>query len=221
VILNYAALSLALGITLWGVARIARRLESLPAATSSVFALDTTDRFRELNNVAGPLLASAATAIAFGLGAFVEDGVTPALLRAATWFVVGIALWSFLWAYASLCLGLDRLGRERLDPTVVGVDSTLGLRPLGGVAFMGLWMLLAWLVPVLLTGLPDVVGVVIGVVVLCAALAAFFLSLLRLHRRMLEVKDSELAIARELYAEAYEPVRTAPTSKRSSGNIAT
>jgi hypothetical protein len=62
-----------------------------------------------------------------------------------------------------------------------------------------------------LTGLPDVVGVAIGVVVLIAAVAAFFLSLFRLHRRMVEVKEGELAIARELYAEAYEPVRTAPT----------
>jgi hypothetical protein len=44
-----------------------------------------------------------------------------------------------------------------------------------------------------------------------AGLAAFFFSLLRLHRQMAEVKASELAIARELYAQAYEPVRSAPT----------
>jgi hypothetical protein len=35
--------------------------------------------------------------------------------------------------------------------------------------------------------------------------------LLRLHRQMVEVKARELAIARELYAQAYEPVRAAPT----------
>jgi hypothetical protein len=72
-------------------------------------------------------------------------------------------------------------------------------------------MLLAWLVPLVLTGLPDVVGVSIGGFVLAGALAAFFLSLLRLHRRMAEVKATELALARELYTEAYEPVRTART----------
>jgi hypothetical protein len=219
VILNYGALSLAIGITVWGSERIARRLESLPAATSDVFAVDTTDRFRELNNFAEPLLASAATAIVFGLTAFVEDGVASAFLRGVTWFLVGIALWSFLWTYASLCLGLDRLGRDRLRLIAVGVDSTHGLRPLGGVAFMGLWILLAWLVPVLLTGLPDIVGVVLGVAVLSAAIAAFFLSLFRLHRRMVEWKESELAIARELYVDAYEPVRATPTVEPSSGNI--
>jgi hypothetical protein len=211
VILNYAAVSLAIGITLWGAERIAMRLELLPAATSRVLDVDTTDRFRELNSVAGPVLAAAATAIAFAVSALVVDGLISALLRGATWIFVGIALWSFLWTYASLQLGLDRLGRERLGPTAVAVDSTLGLRPLGGIAFMGLWMLLAWLVPLVLTGLPDLVGVAIGVVVLNAALAAFFLSLFRLHRRMVEVKESELARARELYAEASEPVRTSPT----------
>jgi hypothetical protein len=211
VILNYAALSSAIAIVLWGAARIARRLETLPAATLNVLDIDTSDRFRDVNSVAGPLVGAAATAIAFGVTALVEDGVTSALLRGATWFPVGVALWSFLWTYASLCLGLDRLGRERIRSAAAVGDSTLGLRPLGGVAFTGLWMLLAWLVPLLLTGLPDIVGVVIGVVVLGGALAAFLLSLLRLHRRMVEVKESELAAARELYAEAYEPVRTAPT----------
>jgi hypothetical protein len=58
--------------------------------------------------------------------------------------------------------------------------------------------------------LRDIVGVALGIVVLAGALAAFFLSMFRLHRRMVEVKESELAVARELYAEAYEPVRTAP-----------
>jgi hypothetical protein len=76
---------------------------------------------------------------------------------------------------------------------------------------MGLWMLLAWLVPLLLTSLPDIVGVVIGMAVLSGALATFFLSLLRLHRQMVDVKAHEIAIARDLHAEAYEPVRTGPT----------
>lgn len=66
--------------------------------------------------------------------------------------------------------GLDRLGREHLVPDAVNVDPGLGLRPLGGIAFMGLWMLLASLVPLVLTGLPDLVGVVIGLLVLAGAL---------------------------------------------------
>lgn len=160
VLLNYAALSFAIVLTLWGTDRIARRLQTLRATTSKVLHDgDASEPFRGVNSVIGPLLASAATSIAFAISAFVRDGWTSALLRGATWFVLGIALWTFLWTYASLQLGLDRLGRERLLPDAGRVDPGLGLRPLGDVAFMGLWMLLAWLVPVLLTGLPDVVGV--------------------------------------------------------------
>ena len=211
VVLNYAAVSFGIVITLWGTARISRRLETLCATTANALDVNSPEPFRAMNSVLGPLVASAATAIAFALGTLVADGWTSAILRGATWFVFGIALWAFLWTYASLQLGLDRLGREHLLLETARVDPTLGLRPLGGVAFMGLWMLLAWLVPVLLTGLPDIVGVALGLLVLAGALAAFFLSLLRLHRRMVEVKAGELAVARELYAQAYEPVRTAPT----------
>lgn len=211
VLLNYAAVSLAVVITLWGSNRIARRVETLRTETANVLEHDAREPFRELSSVRGPVVAAAATALAFGAGAAISDGWFPGVLRGATWFVLGIAFWSFLWTYASLQLGLDRLGRERLRPESVRVDPGLGLRPLGDVAFMGLWMLLAWLVPLLLTGLPDLVGVAIGALVLGGGLAAFFLSLVRLHRQMVEVKAGEVAIARDLYAQAYAPVRAAPT----------
>ena len=211
VVLNYAASSLAVVITLWGTGRIARRVETLRATTADVLEHRAAEPFREMNSVRGPVLAAAATATAFAVSTMVSDGWLSGLLRGATWLVLGIAFWSFLWTYGSLQLGLDRLGRERLRPDAARVDPGLGLRPLGDVAFMGLWMLLAWLVPLLLTGLPDVVGVAIGVLVLTGGLAAFFLSLFRLHRQMVEVKGAELAIARDLYAQAYAPLRAIPT----------
>ena len=207
VVLNYAALSVAVVITLSGAERIARRLEALRDETSDVLEGEPRERFREINSVGGPLVLAVATALVFTVGAVAADGVAPGALRGATWLLVGIPLWTFLWTYGSLQLGLDRLGRERLLPAAARGDPTLGLRPVGEVAFMGLWMLLAWLVPVLLTGLSDVVGIVIGALVLAGGLAAFFLSLLRLHRQMAEVRESELHLARELYAEASEPVR--------------
>ena len=211
VFLNYAALSAAIVISLWGSDRIARRLEELREPISSVLEGEPSEPFRRVSSAAGPLAASAGTAVAFAIGTLVETGAAAAALRGATWLVVGLPLWTFLWTYASLLLGLDRLGRAQLDPDTARVDPTLGVRPLGAVAFMGLWMLLAWLVPLVLTGLPDVVGVAIGLGLLAGAVALFFLSLLRIHRRMLEVKARELAAARELYAQAYEPLRDAGT----------
>ena len=211
VILNYASLSLAMLITLWGTGRIVRRLETLRAPTPEGRGGRSEEAFREVDSVRGPLLAAAATAVLFAVSALVRDGWASAFLRGTTWLVLGIALWTFLWVYASLQLGLGRLGREHLRLEALRADPGLGLRPLGAVAFTGLWMLMIWLVPVLLTGLPDLVGVVIGALVLVIALGAFFGSLLGLHRQMIEVKATEIGLARDLYTQAYEPVRAAPT----------
>jgi hypothetical protein len=211
VILNYAALSFAIVVTVLGAERIARRVETLGATTSKVLTGVPSASFREMNSFRGPLLAAAATALAFAASALIRDGWIPALLRGATWVVLGIAFWTFLWTYASLQLGLNRLGRAHLRRDAALADPGLGLRPFGAVAFMGLWLLLAWLVPIVVTGLPDVVGLAIGLFVLGCGLGAFLFSLLGLHRQMVEVKEDELALARELYAEAYEPVREART----------
>jgi len=211
IVLNYAALSLAVLLTVWGTERIIRRLAALEETVSDVLRVDQRRAFREVNVIGVPLLGAIALAVAFGATALIEDGLGPAILRGATWLVLGVAFSAYLWTFAALQLGLDRLGRARLDVHRASVAPDLGLRPVGDVAFMGLWLLLAWLVPVVWTGIPDTVGFVLGLGVLAAALVVFFLSLLRLHRRMVEVKESELAVARELYAQAYEPVRSHPT----------
>ena len=200
IVLNYAALSLAVVLAIWGSTRIATRLEDMGDA----------DAFPELNRVAPPVLGAVGTAVVLGVTAFVDDGLLAGVIRGVTWLIVGLALWSFLWTYVSLQLGLHRLGREPIADAA-RMDPGLGLRPLGDVAFMGLWILLASLVPLVLTGLPDVVGVVIGVAVLAAALATFFWSLVRLHQRMVDVKAEELTLARQLYTQAYGPVREKPT----------
>ena len=200
VALSYAALSLAVVLAIWGGTRIATRLEDLGDALS----------FPELNMLAPPVLGAVGTAVAFGVTAFVDDGLLAGIVRGVTWLIVGLALWSFLWTYVSLQRGLHRLGSEPIADAA-RMDPGLGLRPLGDVAFMGLWILLASLVPLVLTGLPDIVGVVIGVAVLAAALVTFFLSLVRLHQRMVEAKAEELTLARELYTQAYGPVREKPT----------
>jgi hypothetical protein len=211
VILNYAALSFAMVVTLLGAERIARRMETLEATTSAVLSGVPRQAFQEINSVRGPLVAAAVTALAFAVSALVGDGWTAALLRGATWIILAIPIWTFLWTYASVQLGLNRLGRTHLRREAALVDPGLGLRPVGAVAFMGLWLLLAWLVPILVTGLPDIVGLAIGLLVLGGGLGAFVISLFGLHRQMVEVKESELELARQLYAEAYEPLRTART----------
>jgi hypothetical protein len=200
VVLNYTVLSFAIVLAIWGSRRIARRMEELRGVRP----------FRELNSNLAPLLGALAMALAFGVTALVEDGPIAALLRGVTWLILGVSLSTFLWTYVVLQVGLYRLGGEPVSEDA-RMDPGLGLRPLGDLAFTGLWILLAWLVPLVYTGLTDVVGVALGLGLLAAALATFFLSLVRLHHRMLEAKAEELRLARDLYAKAYEPVRRTPT----------
>lgn len=211
VVLNYVSLSVGVVVTLWGARRIARRLESLTTETPAVLGIQAPRVFRALDDALVPVVLSVGGAVVFGLAALERDGALAGLLRGGSWLVLGLAFWTFLWAYAVLQLGLARLARGHLRTDAGRVDPSLGLRPFGDAAFMGLWMLLVWLVPVLLTALPDVAGVVVGLGVLVVALAFFFASLERLHRQMVGVKERELALARSLYAEAFEPVRNAPT----------
>jgi hypothetical protein len=206
---SYAAVSFAVIVTLWGTGRIADRVDQLLATTATVCPGCTSRDFREMNSVRLPLVAAGVTAVGFGVTALVSEGAAAGAIRAPTWFMLGVAFWSYLSTYVALQRGLDRLGRERLRPAPL--DPTLGLKPLGDVAFMGLWILLLWLVPILLTGLPDAVGVGVGLLVVAGGLTMFFLSLWRLHRQMVEVKTSELAVARDLYGEAYAPVRRSKT----------
>jgi hypothetical protein len=65
VILNYAALSFAVVLTLWGTGRIARQLEALQATTRSLPEGTTTEAFRGMNSVAGPVVLSAAASVGF------------------------------------------------------------------------------------------------------------------------------------------------------------
>lgn len=211
VALSYAALSLAVVIALWGSRRIARALVAVESIAETVFEGDTRAAFREVGNAVGPLAVTLVAALAFATSAVLDDGALPALLRAGTWLILGVPIATFVWAYGALQLGLSRLGGLPIRQVRALRDPGLGLRPLGDVAFMGLWMLLALLVPVLLTALPDSLAVGICLVVLVAGLSTFFVSVYRLHRQMVKVKESELSLARELYAEAYAPVRAAPT----------
>jgi hypothetical protein len=200
-VLNYATLSVAIVLAVWGSRLIVRRLHELDAGH---------DTFASMSRAWPPIAGVVLTAVVFGAGA-ASDGATAVGLRTGTWLVIGIALWSFLWTYVTLQFGLDALGRQRIGRDRAHVDPGLGLRPLGGLAFTALWILLAAFVPIVLTGLPDLPGVAVGATVLAFGLGTFSWALVRLHRQMVAVKHTELALARDLYAQAYAPVRESPS----------
>jgi len=96
----------------------------------------------------------------------------------------------------------------------------LGLRPVGRLAFTGFWTFVAMLAPVLFVSGPDRFGLSIGLLVLLAGVAVFFLSLRRLNRQMVAAKERELSWARDLFVRAFEPVRAEETLEALSGSPA-
>jgi hypothetical protein len=142
-----------------------------------------------------------------------------AVIQAVTWVVVGIPLWTAVWVYLTLQLGLNRLGRGHLTLQGYRGDRSLGLRPVGRLAFTGFWMLIGSVGPLVLTNVSDAAGVILGIAVLVVGIGLFFLSLRRLNRQMVVVKQRELDRARVLYMQAYDKVRDQPTLEVLQGQV--
>jgi hypothetical protein len=118
---------------------------------------------------------------------------------------------TFVWVYLTILADLDRLGRQPMALDLFPQDRTLGLEKLGALASTGLGVLLIAAVPVLLAGSdePVTLGTSLGIVLLSVAI--FVLSMWRLHGQMTAARGRYLAIARRLYADAYEPIRKKAT----------
>lgn len=213
-VLNRAATSFAVVLSLWGVSRITEDLRRLQARlTDSVEEArpDVERLFRGLDSVAAPLLLLVATGVVLPLDEMVRAEPAAAVIQGVTWVVIGIPLCTAFWVYVALQLGLIRLGRGHVTLRKYDGDRTLGLQPVGSLAFTGFWLILGSVGPVVLTGLSDLPVTLVGAGVLVAAVALFFLSLEDLHRQMVAVKERERTQATDLYRQAYREFRAAPT----------
>jgi hypothetical protein len=172
---------------------------------------DVERLFQGIDRTMVPLLVTAAAMVVLPLDEALGGEPAAAAIQAATWLIIGIPLGTAIWVYLILQVGLNRLGRGQLTLQGYRGDRSLGLRPVGKLAFTGFWMLLGSVGPLVITNFSDLPGVVVGIGVLVAGVGLFFLSLRRLNRQMVAVKQRELDKARDLYRHAYEPVRDDPT----------
>lgn len=124
---------------------------------------------------------------------------------------MGIAMWTFVWVYLNLQIGLHRIGQRTLSLDAHLGDRSLGLRPLGKLAFTGFWTFISAFAPLVLSSASNRLGITIGLVVLLGGVAVFFLSLRRLNRQMVAAKQREVEWARHLYEQALQPVRKGGT----------
>jgi hypothetical protein len=213
-LLNRAAVTFAVLLSLWGAAQIADQLRTLPPLLTKVVGRREPDierLFDGVDSILGPLLLTAAAVVVLPLDEALAGDAMAAVIQAATWLVLGVPLWTAVWVYLTLQIGLNRLGRAPLALESHRGDRSLGLRPVGRLAFTGFWMLFGCVAPLVLTRVSDLPGVVVGICVLVAGVGLFFLSLRRLNRQMVAAKQRELEQARDLYTQAYQPVRDQPT----------
>ena len=213
-ILNRAAVTVALLLSLWGAARITDELRGLQPALTKAVVQDEPDvrrLFLGIDDRLVPLLLTALVGVLLPLDEALRGNQAAALIQGVTWLVIGIPLSTAVWVYLILQIGLNRLGRGQLTLQPYSGDRSLGLRPVGKLAFTGFWMLFGVVGPVVVTGFSDIPAAVVGITVLVVGVGLFFLSLRRLNRQMTAVKQRELERARDLYMQAYQQVRDSPT----------
>jgi hypothetical protein len=199
---------------IWGAAKIARNARDLEPglAELTLAGQEPSPRvFRGMGSTTGPIL------IALVISLFLLD-VT---VGTETWWavlallvfnvVIHLPITTLFWAYLMLMFGLNRLGTRHLALEAYGGDKSLGLRPVGKLAFTGFWVFAANLGPLLLIGLTYVGSLIVGLLVFIAGVFAFFLSLWRVHEQMSRARQHQLIQAQTLYEQAYEPLMTTHT----------
>lgn len=213
-VLNRTAVTFSVLLALWGAARIDEELRRLQPDLAQVVDQEEPDvqrLFGATDSILLPLLLTATVGVVLPLDELLRGEPLAALIQAATWVLIGVPLATAVWVYVTLQIGLNRLGRGNLTLRGYRGDRSLGLRPVGSLAFTGFWMLFGSVGPLVLTGFTDLPVVIVGIVVLTAGLLLFFLSLRGLHRQMVAVKQRELQRALALYQEAYDKVQEEST----------
>jgi hypothetical protein len=220
-ILPAAALGYVVVLFLWGCDRL----------LSAIRGLDTTLRSLEGSTLSAgrwsptrarlPVVAALLLAMLDGAERLGGEGIAGAVLAGVPDFLAHLPVTTFAWAYFWYLLALDRLGRERLMLDVFPEDRSLGLAPLGAVAFLGFGVVIGGIVPLLIANATDLQGALLSAGGLGVAVAALFLSMWRLHQQMAAAKKRYVDEARALYAQAYGPIRHVHTVDALRDNAST
>jgi hypothetical protein len=201
-------------LSLWSVRRVVKDVKALDARLSGVLGLhghSARSAFRGMESWLGPLLSAATLTLVFSLQTVLFGGWLLALLNLPLMFLIYLPVATWFWSYLIMMVGLHRLGKQHLELESYAGDKSMGLRPVGALAFSGFGMFAAILGPIVLVSVTDVLGLAVGLLFFVVGVMAFFLSLYRIHRQMTMARKGEIAKAHELYVKAYEPLRFAPS----------
>lgn len=211
-LLTQAVVAYACLVLLWGAGILSRQATVLRQDMARLApAGDHRPLFRRMGSVPGPLVLTTVVAFVLSASGWARYGPIPPLAALPLLVVYMLPIQTFVWVYLTILADLDRLGRQPLAIDLFPQDRTLGLERVGALASTGVGLVLAAAVPVLLAGSDEPVTLGISLALVATSVGVYLLSMWRIHRQMVSAKAHYMAIARRLYAEAYEPVRADPS----------
>ena len=205
-----AVLAFACLLTLWGVGVLARQAADVRRELTRSGQPVPPDLFGRIGSTWGPLALTAVVAALITANGWLRYGPMPPLAALPLVIVYSVPILTFVWVYLTVLVDLDRLGRRALSLHGFPEDRTMGLEDVGSLASTGLGLLLIASIPLLLAGSDQPVTFGISIAIVALAVAIFVLSLWRIHRQMVSARDRFTQFTRQLYAEAYAPIRADP-----------
>jgi hypothetical protein len=198
-------------LAFWAVGRFARESDTVERAVDQLAAgpeQAATPVFGGMASTQGPL----ALTLVFVMVTVWRTSVVGDLGAALVWLPVAVLLnlplLTAVWVYLALLVGLNRLGRRTLSLTAFPEDLSLGLSEVGRLAFTAFWIYGAGFAPVLVVNVANPVGLLLLLGLFLLGVLVFFACLQGLHRQLLAARRHYLAWAGQLYARAYEPIRS-------------
>ena len=198
-------------LAFWGVGRFTRERDTVQRSVDQLAAgpeQAATPMFRGMASTQGPL----ALTLVFVAVTMWRTAVLGDPWAALRWLpvsvLVNLPLLTAVWVYLALLLGLHRLGRRTLSLTAFPEDLSLGLGEVGRLAFTAFWIYGAGFAPVLVINFANPLGLLLILGLFLLGVGVFFACLQGLHRQLVAARRHYLEWAGQLYARAYEPIRS-------------
>jgi hypothetical protein len=199
-------------LSFWAVGKWTCEVIALQPTLARLTRGDGLEVFRNMTSRSGPLILLVVLTVVSEIDFVAGQGVLGGLLVAPLAFLTGLPVIAGFWVYFSVLVGLNRLGSHPLLLEPFPEDRSLGLRPVGALAFSAFWVFVAGIVPLLLVTIEYPVDLAVSLVVFLLGVAIFFLSLMRLHRQMSAARQHHSEQARAILAQVLEPLRASPTT---------
>jgi hypothetical protein len=204
-------LAYAVVLAFWAVGRFTRESRTVQRSVDQLTAPPgqaATPVFGGMASTRGPLALTLVFVVMTVWRTAVLGDLWVALLWLPVTLLVNLPLLAAVWVYLALLLGLDRLGRRTLSLTAFPQDLSLGLGEVGRLAFTAFWIYAAGFAPVLLVDLANPLHLLLSLGLFLVGVGVFFGCLQGLHRQLLAARRHYLEWAGQLYARAYQPIRS-------------